>query len=518
MSYLVFARKYRPRTFEEMIGQNAVVQTLQNAVRNGRVAQAYLFSGMRGVGKTTAARILAKALNCKEGPTPTPCNRCEFCEEINQDKSLDVIEIDGASNTSVDEVRTLREGVQYKPIHCRSKVIIIDEIHMLSKSAFNALLKTLEEPPPNTVFIFATTEFHKVPATIVSRCQSFEFKRITHSDIFRHLRDLAGKEGIRISDVGLQKIAEAAEGSLRDAQSLLDQAVAFSGEEVKDEDLKDILGTVNREILFQFSSAVLEEKPERIFELVELVIDAGYDLRYFHEELIRFFRDLLLARTVEDIRDLLPYEEADLKKYRDEAGKAGADEWLRYLDGLQQGEELLRRSSHPRIAFEALLIKLTHYREMVPLAELIERVQFPSAAEGTEPEAADPGPAKKPGAVPSSQRSPERVMNRGGATEEEARNSSNGRPAPLPSDPPARSRETTNPRSTNEVSGEIGNPKSESNPADPPKRRARPADRALQDPSFQAAMDILKAQIVSVEENQEPTEASPAVKKGENRS
>ncbi|MCK4644711.1 MAG: DNA polymerase III subunit gamma/tau, partial [Candidatus Aminicenantes bacterium] len=243
MTYLIYARKYRPKTFEEMIGQKTVVQTLQNAIKNDRVSQAYIFSGMRGIGKTTAARILAKALNCQNGPTPTPCNKCEFCKEVNEDHSVDVIEIDGASNRGIDEVRALREGVKYRPIHCRHKVIIIDEVHMLTREAFNALLKTLEEPPPHTVFIFATTEFHKVPATITSRCQHFEFKKISQKEIINHLLDITKKENITISPSGLNLIAEASDGSLRDAQSLLDQAVAFSGEVINDEDLKEILGT-----------------------------------------------------------------------------------------------------------------------------------------------------------------------------------------------------------------------------------------------------------------------------------
>ncbi len=366
-----------------MIGQKGVKQTLQNAIRNQRVAQAYIFSGTRGVGKTTVARILAKALNCKEGPTPTPCNVCEFCTEINEDRSVDVIEIDGASNTSVDDVRSLREGVQYKPIHCRTKVIIIDEIHMLSKSAFNALLKTLEEPPPNTVFIFATTESHKVPATIVSRCQHFEFKRISHIEIFEHMRRIAEAEGITISDPGLNLIADAAEGSLRDAQSLLDQAVAFSGDQVKDEDIKEILGTVSRDLLFQCSSAILDEQADVIFALVERIIDSGHDLRAFHEELIHHFRNLLLARSVKNPAELLPYTPDEIQSLRDEAAKGGPEDLLRYLLSLQQGEQGLKFSSHPRIYLEAMLIKLCHYRKLTPLKELLKHVE---GMGGQEPE------------------------------------------------------------------------------------------------------------------------------------
>ena len=233
-AYKIYARKYRPQTFEEMVGQKAIVQTLQNAIRLDRIGQAYLFAGMRGVGKTTAARILAKALNClkDDRPTSSPCNVCESCLEINDDRSIDVLEIDGASNRGIEDVRTLREGVKYKPIRSRYKVIIIDEVHMLTKEAFPALLKTLEEPPPGTVFIFATTELNKVPATILSRCQVFEFKKPKPPEVVGYIGRIAEKEHLTISSGGLALIAEASEGSLRDAVSLLDQAVAFCGEAI----------------------------------------------------------------------------------------------------------------------------------------------------------------------------------------------------------------------------------------------------------------------------------------------
>ena len=375
MTYLIYARKYRPKTFEEMIGQKTVVQTLQNAIKNDRVSQAYIFSGMRGIGKTTAARILAKALNCQNGPTPTPCNKCEFCKEVNEDHSVDVIEIDGASNRGIDEVRALREGVKYRPIHCRHKVIIIDEVHMLTREAFNALLKTLEEPPPHTVFIFATTEFHKVPATITSRCQHFEFKKISQKEIINHLLDITKKENITISPSGLNLIAEASDGSLRDAQSLLDQAVAFSGEVINDEDLKEILGTIKREILFKFSESILGEKPGDIFLLVENVIEYGYDLRFFYKELIQHFRNLLLVKSVKKAQDLLPLNEEDINNLKEEAEKASHEELLRYLVVLQQGEPGLKFSSHPRIYLEAFLVKLCHFKKIVPLESIMLEIE-----------------------------------------------------------------------------------------------------------------------------------------------
>ncbi len=375
MSYLIYARKYRPMTFEEMIGQKPVVQTLKNAVQNNRVSQAYIFSGMRGVGKTTAARILAKALNCQDGPTPTPCNKCEFCTGINEDRSVDVLEIDGASNRGIDEVRSLREGVKYKPLHSRYKVIIIDEVHMLTREAFNALLKTLEEPPSHTVFIFATTEFHKVPATIISRCQHFEFKKISQKELINHLLDIAKKENITLSPFGLNLIAEAADGSLRDVLSLLDQAVAFSGDVINDEDLKEILGTISHNVLIQFSTAILEENSDKVFALVEEIIENGFDLRFFYKELIQHFRNLLLVRTVEDSQDLLPFAKEDMENLKKVAEKSSVEELLRYLVALQDGEQGLKFSSHARIYLEAQLVKLCHYKKIVPLKSILKDIQ-----------------------------------------------------------------------------------------------------------------------------------------------
>jgi DNA polymerase-3 subunit gamma/tau len=403
MSYEIFARKYRPWRFEEVIGQLSVVRTIQNAISTGRIAQAYLFSGVRGTGKTTVARILAKALNCANGPTAHPCpdreHPCEFCKSIHEGSAIDVLEIDGASNRQVDDIEPIREMVKYKPAYTRTKILIIDEVHMLSTHAFNALLKTLEEPPPNTVFIFATTEFSKVPPTIVSRCQHFEFRKISHKDIINHLMEIARREGITITPAGLAMIAEAADGSMRDAQSLLDQAVAFSGENIGDEDLKTILGTIGPDVLFRFSSAVLDERPAEIFPLVESVVASGYDLRFVFGKLIEHFRALLLVRSVEKPGDLLLAGPEGLEALRAEAAKASVEDLLRYLLALQQAEPGLKYSAMPRIYFEAFLVKLCHFRKIVPLRELILDVEA-LKKDAPRPPAKPAGPASTPGAAP----------------------------------------------------------------------------------------------------------------------
>lgn len=375
MSYIVYARKYRPATFDEVIGQKPVVRTLKNAVKMDRIANGYIFSGMRGVGKTTVARILAKALNCQEAPTPVPCNTCDICREIHEGRSVDVLEIDGASNRGIDEVRQLREGVRYKPLQGRFKIIIIDEVHMLTEPAFNALLKTLEEPPERTIFILATTDFHKIPATIVSRCQHFEFRKIPLKDIVSHLTTITEKEGITISEAGLHLISEAAEGSLRDAQSLLDQAVAFSGETIPEEDLQELLGTVSQELLFEFSGVVLKGQPDKVFELVERIIDRGYDLRFFHEELIKHFRNLLIAATVKNISDILTLQDQDEERIKKAVSGTSPEQLLRYLHILQEGEQGLRYSSHPRFYFEALLVRLCGLRHLVPIQEILREIR-----------------------------------------------------------------------------------------------------------------------------------------------
>ena len=307
LSYKVLALKYRPTSFDEVVGQTNVTRTLRNALERGKIGHAFLLSGARGVGKTTTARILAKALNCSraEGPTASPCSTrtdedrakaCDSCREIADGHSLDVQEIDGASNNSVDQVRELRESARYNPARDRFKVWIIDEVHMLSTGAFNALLKTLEEPPPKVKFIFATTEYHKIPETILSRCQQYDFRMIPARELQLHLRNVADQEKIRVSDAALALIARAAEGSVRDGLSLFDQVLAFTGDEIPDADVAGLLGLVDRELLHRASKAIVEGDSLAMLDLVESLADYGADYRNFARELLLHLREILLVK------------------------------------------------------------------------------------------------------------------------------------------------------------------------------------------------------------------------------
>src|SRR3989442_998958 len=294
--YQVIARKFRPQVFEDVVGQKPIVQTLQNAIQVERIGHAYLFSGPRGVGKTTTARILAKGMNCEQGPTIIPCNVCPSCQEIASGKSIDVFEIDAASNTGVDNIRELRENAKYAAARSRYKIFIIDEVHMLSTSAFNALLKILEEPPPHVVFIMATTERHKLPATILSRCQQFIFRTISAAEIQAHLRKIADREGVKIDDRSLTYIVKASEGSMRDAQSLLDQIISFSGQEVVDEDVRDVLGFIPAEILDRTLDALAERNSKALLENAGIVVDQGLNLKQYVREFISKVRDVLILK------------------------------------------------------------------------------------------------------------------------------------------------------------------------------------------------------------------------------
>ncbi len=352
MPYQVLALSKRPQTFSEVVGQVTVTRTLQNAIGAGRIGHAFLLSGARGVGKTTTARILAKALNCSksEKPTPEPCLTCTSCTEIAAGSSLDVQEIDGASNNSVDDVRELRESARYSPARDRYKIWIIDEVHMLSTSAFNALLKTLEEPPPRVKFIFATTEYHKLPETILSRCQQYDFRLIPTREIATHLRRIANEDEITVSDGTLEQIARAAEGSARDALSLFDQVLSFSGSEVKDEDIAALLGLIDRELLITASKAMAEGDSLALLELVEKLSDYGADHRNFARELLLHFREILLLKLApSDSALLAPIGPDAAARLRPLAEAFSEEELLRAFDVLSRAESELRWAQDPRV-------------------------------------------------------------------------------------------------------------------------------------------------------------------------
>ncbi|MCP9449646.1 MAG: DNA polymerase III subunit gamma/tau [Nitrospira sp.] len=360
MDYQVSARKYRPGTFADVIGQPHIVQTLLNAISTKRIAHAYLFSGTRGVGKTTVARILAKALNCEQGPTGHPCNRCANCLEIAQGSSADVVEIDGASNTSVDDVREIRENIKFMPFRGRYRVYIIDEVHMLSNSAFNALLKTLEEPPAHVVFIFATTEIHKIPATILSRCQHYNFRRIARAELVERLRYVAQEERLTIEDRSLLALARASEGSMRDALSLLDQAVSFGGKTVRHQDLELLLGAVPHESVQGFIKAVLARNGPSALGTLASLLDQGHDLRTFCAEVVEQVRNLLVASVVPaspQLESLIDASHEDIRQLTEDAKALTPDELQGLLTIFIQTEESLRLSAHPRFVMEAAAIR-----------------------------------------------------------------------------------------------------------------------------------------------------------------
>ena len=404
MSYLVLARKWRPRTFDEVVGQGTVTRTLKNALASGRIGHAFLLSGARGVGKTTTARILAKALNCAkgDGPTAEPCGECASCVEIAAGTSLDVQEIDGATHNGVEQVRELRESARYNPARDRFKVWIIDEVHMLSTGAFNALLKTLEEPPPRVKFIFATTEYHKIPDTILSRCQQYDFRLIPARELVAHLRLVAGGENIEVSDETLGRLARAAEGSARDALSLFDQVLSFSGQAVRDEDVSALLGLVDRELLLAASRAVAAGDSLAALDLVERLSDYGADYRNFTREMILHFREILLLKVAPDesalVAQIVPEERERLRPL---AAALSEEDLLRIFEVLAKAETDLRLAQDPRVTLEMALLKIVQMQRLVPFTELVSRVErlaggVPEPAAAARPQPAPPRPAPRP--------------------------------------------------------------------------------------------------------------------------
>jgi len=391
--YLALARKYRPQKFSDLIGQPHITKTLQNAIALDKLYPSLIFSGMKGVGKTSAARILAKTLNCENPANSEPCNHCPTCIEITEDNSPDYIEIDGASNNGVEEVRTLKEKVKYKPFKNRFRIVVIDEVHMLSNSAWNALLKTIEEPPPHTYFIMATTDFHKIPATIVSRCQQFEFKRIPYEVIKTLLMEICVKENIKITEYGLYLISKASEGSLRDAKKILDQAIAISSGDVRDKDVIDILGVIEEEIFITLTQDVLTKNRVGIIQQIHSLAERGMDLRFFYNEYLKFFRDLLVLKSLEDSEKLHNLNPENIPRLREMLKNVRDIELLRYFNAAKDLEVTIRSTENPRIILEYLFLKLSYFPSLMSIEELIEKTgnnQFFPPQHGDLPVSASP--------------------------------------------------------------------------------------------------------------------------------
>ena len=410
MDYQVSARKYRPGTFDDVIGQPHVVQTLVNSITTKRIAQAYLFSGTRGVGKTTVARILAKALNCERGQTGTPCGTCSNCLEIAQGTSVDVMEIDGASNTSVDDVREIRENVKFAAFRGKYRVYIIDEVHMLSNSAFNALLKTLEEPPPHVVFIFATTEVHKIPATILSRCQHYNFRRIARAEIVERLRHVVNQDQIVLEERSLMALARASEGSMRDGLSLLDQAVAFGGKTIVHTDLEALLGAVPQELVRAMIQAITAQESAGALRVLAQLLDQGHDLRAYCAEVVEYLRNMLVVSVVpspQEQQGLIEAAAEDLAQMETDARSFTPEQLQDLFAIFTQAEDSLRLSAHPRFVLETAAVRATRLlrraegkpAQVVPPAQTARPTQ-PAPARTGPPAAptrsADPTPSSPP--------------------------------------------------------------------------------------------------------------------------
>ncbi len=407
MPYLVLARKYRPRSFADVVEQGHVTQTLRNALSSGRVAHAMLFAGPRGTGKTTIARILARALNCEAGPGPDPCNRCRSCLDLLAGRGADVYEIDGASNNNVDQIRELRENLKYLPAHSRYKIYIIDEVHMLSASAFNALLKTLEEPPAHVLFFFATTEAHKIPATILSRCQRFDLRRIPVAALVEHLGSVCRSEGVRVDPQGLEAIAREAEGSVRDALSLLDQVLSGGEPEVGAEQVLETLGLVDRRRLHELLSACLAGETASFLSAIEDLYGRGHDLKKLYAELLALLRDLWVLRGSREgdrLVDRLPAERRELEAL---AARFPEETVESALEAFFREEASVRLSASPRLAVEMAFFRWRRSRGVLSIERLMEHLEALRASLAGDGEpvrdggASGPAPATPPASSPT---------------------------------------------------------------------------------------------------------------------
>jgi len=395
MSYQVLARKYRPQRFSEVIGQEHITTTLRNAIAQGRLHHAYLFTGVRGVGKTTVARILAKALNCKNPKDNEPCGKCGPCVDITESRSLDVQEIDGASNTGVDDVREIRERAKYLPSSGRYKIYIIDEVHMLSTPAFNALLKTLEEPPAHVVFIFATTEAHKIPATILSRCQRYDFRRIPAALSAAALRKIACEEKVEISDEAIGMIARESTGSLRDAQSLFDQAIAFSGNDIAAESIRSMLGSLDRTLLFELVGSTIDRDADRALRVLEEIFKTGADLTRFAADMLEVLRHLLVIAECGGERSTIDLPSDETEMLEKLSAQTGAPELHRMFSLWYGVAEAVARSPFPKMLLEVGLIRLCRVGDVKQVEDVVARLDAILEG-GTKPAAATTQPAPAP--------------------------------------------------------------------------------------------------------------------------
>lgn len=400
MSYLVLARKWRPLNFDQVVGQGPVVRILRNVISRQRVPHAMLFSGVRGVGKTTLARIMAKALNCAAQEGELPCNKCNSCLEITAGTAVDLHEIDGASNRGIQEIRDLKENIRFMPSQGRYKIIIIDEVHMLTNEAFNALLKTLEEPPAHVIFMLATTELHKIPVTILSRCQRYELKKIPFAELLKFLREIADKEAVTISDGALEMIAREAAGSVRDGLSLLDQVFSFGGEQMTDADVSEVLGLVGSQVFEQLAAALLTEDLGQAMQILEQICTAGADLKRFTSDLLVFIRGMIICRVSKSPTELLDGSDREIACMTELAGKHSDETLLNLFDLLLKGAAEMQSAPHPRLVLEMTFARMVKSSPVVSISELIARIDELLAADRDgEVQTTDPaavsGPEKK---------------------------------------------------------------------------------------------------------------------------
>jgi len=375
MTYIVLARRWRPQQFSDIIGQEHVSKTLANAIETGRIAHSYIFAGPRGIGKTTTARILAKALNCEKGPTSTPCNTCSPCTSITKGTSLDVLEIDGASNRGIDEIRNLRENIRFTPSQGKYRIYIIDEVHMLTKEAFNALLKTLEEPPKHAIFIFATTEIFRVPATILSRCQRFDFKRIPIKTIIEHLQRICAAEKIQVEHDALLQIAKKADGSMRDAQSILDQIISYSGEQITAPQVNAALGIISQEFYFKFTEKIRQHDTNALLLLCQQVNSEGYDLGEFLAGFEEHFRNLLVSKSLNST-ELIHVSEQYQDQYLQEIKNFEFPDLLMYLQIISDIQSASKWTMQPYLKFELGILKMAQAPASLDIEKVLEKLNL----------------------------------------------------------------------------------------------------------------------------------------------